>query len=80
MVIQDTGFDLTAWFETDVITGPGAFAVTVNSFDEYPEQIIRKLYRELTTPIALPDDFARQLAGRILFQFCDHWCKTVITK
>ncbi len=52
MVIQDTGFDLTAWFESDVITGPGAFAVTANTFDEYPEQIIRKLYRELTTPIS----------------------------
>ena len=55
LVIEDTGFGLTEWFEGNVITGPGAFAVTANSFDEYPEQIIRKLYRELTTPIsALP--------------------------
>jgi Ca-activated chloride channel family protein len=53
MVIQDTGFDLTEWFESHVITGPGAFAVTANSFDEYPEQIIRKLYRELTTPLSM---------------------------
>ena len=53
MVIQDTGFDLTEWFESHVITGAGAFAVTANSFDEYPEQIIRKLYRELTTPISM---------------------------
>ena len=53
LVIQDRGFDLTSWFETDVITGPGAFAVTANSFDEYPEQIIRKLFRELTTPISI---------------------------
>jgi Ca-activated chloride channel family protein len=53
MVIQDTGFDLTEWFESHVITGPGAFAVTANSFDEYPEQIIRKLYRELTPPISM---------------------------
>lgn len=52
MVIQDTGFDLTDWFENNVITGPRAFAVTANTFDEYPEQIIRKLYRELTQPIA----------------------------
>jgi Ca-activated chloride channel family protein len=52
LVIQDTGFDLTSWFEANVITGPGAFAVTANTFDEYPEQIIRKLYRELTQPIS----------------------------
>lgn len=52
LVIQDTGFDLTSWFEENVITGAGAFAVTANSFDEYPGQIIRKLYRELTTPIS----------------------------
>lgn len=52
LVIEDTGFDLTGWFETHVITGPGAFAVTANTFDEYPEQIVRKLYRELTQPIS----------------------------
>lgn len=52
LVIQDTGFDLTTWFEGNVITGAGAFAVTANTFEQYPEQIIRKLYRELTQPIA----------------------------
>ncbi|SLN26430.1 DUF1194 domain-containing protein [Pseudooctadecabacter jejudonensis] len=52
LVIEDTGFDLTGWFEENVITGPGAFAVTANGFDEYPDQIIRKLYRELTQSIA----------------------------
>jgi Ca-activated chloride channel family protein len=57
LVIQDTGFDLTEWFESNVITGPSAFAVTANSFDEYPEQIIRKLYRELTTPISVGSIF-----------------------
>lgn len=56
LVIEDTGFGLTDWFEANVITGAGAFAVTANSFDEYPEQIVRKLYRELTQPIAALDD------------------------
>ncbi len=56
LVIEDSGFDLTAWFRANVITGPGAFAVTANSFDEYPAQIVRKLYRELTTPISLVDN------------------------
>ena len=52
MVIEDTGFQLTEWYEANVIFGDAAFAVTANSFDEYPAQIIRKLYRELTQPIA----------------------------
>lgn len=55
LVIEDTGFGLTEWFEENVITGPGAFAVTANTFDEYPEQIVRKLYRELTQPISALD-------------------------
>ena len=52
MVIEDTGFQLTEWYEANVIFGDAAFSVTANSFDEYPAQIIRKLYRELTQPIA----------------------------
>lgn len=52
LVIEDTGFGLTEWYENNVITGEAAFAVTANSFDEYPAQIIRKLYRELIQPIA----------------------------
>ena len=52
MVIEDTGFPLTEWFEDNVITGEASFAVTANSFEEYPRQIIRKLYRELTQPVA----------------------------
>jgi len=59
MVIEDDSFDLSGWYESSVITGPGAFAVTANSFEEYPEQIIRKLYRELTQPIALSDNFSQ---------------------
>ena len=51
LVIEESVPNLTAYFEANVITGPGAFAVTANTFDEYPEQIRRKLYRELTTPI-----------------------------
>lgn len=53
LVIEDTGFPLTEWYEDNVITGPGAFAITANSYAEYPDQIIRKLYRELTEPISM---------------------------
>jgi Ca-activated chloride channel family protein len=59
MVIEDTGFGLTQWYEENVITGEASFAVTANSFDEYPPQIIRKLYRELTQPIAFSDSFSQ---------------------
>ena len=52
LVIEDTGFGLTEWYENNVIIGPGSFAMTANSFDEYPPQIIRKLYRELTQPMS----------------------------
>ncbi len=44
---------LTRYFESDVITGPGAFAVTANGFEEYPREIRRKLLRELTKSIAV---------------------------
>lgn len=43
---------LTEYFENEVIMGPGSFAVTANTFEDYPEQMVRKLYRELTKVIA----------------------------
>lgn len=52
LVIEDTGFALTRWFEENVITGPGAFAITATSYEDYPPQIVRKLFRELTEPIS----------------------------
>lgn len=53
LAIEESSPGLTRYFETDVITGPGAFAVTANTFADYPDQIRRKLYRELTDPLAL---------------------------
>ncbi|WP_342076654.1 DUF1194 domain-containing protein [Yoonia sp. SS1-5] len=52
LVIEESVPGLTAYFESDVITGVDAFAVTANTFKEYPEQITRKLYRELTKAVA----------------------------
>ena len=52
LVIEDSVPGLTTYFETEVITGPGAFAVTANTFDDYPKEIIRKLLRELTKVVA----------------------------
>lgn len=52
LVIEDSVQGLTHYFETDVITGANAFAVTANRFEDYPAQIQRKLYRELTKAVA----------------------------
>ena len=55
LAIEQSVPKLTEYFETQVITGPGAFAVTANSFEDCPEQMVRKLYRELTKVIASAD-------------------------
>lgn len=55
LVIEASIPGLTKYFESDVITGPGAFAVTANTFDDYPEEIARKLLRELTKSLAMVD-------------------------
>lgn len=52
LVIEESSPGLTAYFEEEVITGPGSFAMTANTFDDYPEQIVRKLFRELTKAVA----------------------------
>ena len=52
LVIEESVPGLTSYFESEVITGPGAFAVTANTFDDYPDQIVRKLLRELTKAVA----------------------------
>ena len=52
LVIETSGEDLTGWFWENVITGAGAFVVTANDFDEYPQAIRRKLIRETANPVA----------------------------
>lgn len=52
LVIEESEVGLTDYFRAEVITGPGAFAVTARSFLDYPEQIRRKLLREISRPVA----------------------------
>lgn len=59
LAIETDEADLTAWFFENLIVGEGAFVVTANGFEDYPEQIKRKLQRETT----------RQLSG---LGICDH--------
>ena len=51
IAIETDKTDLTAYFFENVITGPGAFVVTAQGFEDYPEQIKRKLQRETTRQV-----------------------------
>ena len=44
--------DLTTYFWENVIMGEGAFVVTANSFEDYPERMRRKLLRETTDQVS----------------------------
>ncbi len=41
---------LWGWFRSQVIRGPGAFAMAPESFDDYAEAIREKLLREVPAP------------------------------
>lgn len=52
LVIETNDEDLTGWFFENVITGEGAFVMTADGFNDYPEKIRRKLQRETTRQIS----------------------------
>lgn len=52
IAIEQSSPDLTAYFYEHVIRGEGAFVVTANSFEDYPERIRRKLLREVAQQTA----------------------------
>ena len=52
LAIETDETDLTAWFFENLIHGEGAFVVTANGFEDYPEQIKRKLQRETTRQLS----------------------------
>ncbi len=55
LVIRGTDGDLPDYFARNVMTGPNAFVVTAESYDEYAERMRRKLRRETERPMsALP--------------------------
>lgn len=53
LVIEGSEKDLTAYFREQVITGPGAFALSANGYDDYPARIRQKLRRETARPLSL---------------------------
>ena len=52
LVIDTRDEDLANYYRDNIIMGPGAFVVSANSFDDYPERIREKLIRELTKQFA----------------------------
>ena len=55
IVIEGGEDDLTGYFWENVITGEGAFVVSANGFDDYPERIRMKLRRETTMQLSSAD-------------------------
>lgn len=56
LVIEDaTAGDLTGYYYENVIFGPGAFVVTADGYDEYPEKMRKKLLREVTQVVGALD-------------------------
>ncbi len=53
IAIETDETDLTGWFYENLILGEGAFVMTANSFDDYPEQIKRKLQRETARQVSI---------------------------
>lgn len=52
LAIETDDTDLTGWFYENLIHGEGAFVVTADNFEDYPEQIKRKLQRETTRQLS----------------------------
>lgn len=52
LAIETDETDLTAYFFENLIVGEGAFVITANGFEDYPEQIRRKLQRETTKQLS----------------------------
>ena len=52
LAIEESEADLTAYFWENLIIGEGAFVVTANTFEDYPDRIRLKLIREVTAQIS----------------------------
>ena len=50
---QPPGKDPLPYYQSHVIQGPGAFVEVIDSYDDYPAAIRRKLLRELSPSLAM---------------------------
>jgi Ca-activated chloride channel homolog len=63
LAIRDVEFSTDAWFEDHVITGPGAFVVSVDGFGTFAAGIARKLAREIALPALAQGPGMRGVTG-----------------
>lgn len=67
LAILDDSFDLEIYFRKNVIGGPGAFALAVDSYDDFAEAIKLKLIREISEdPIAGTTGSKSRMAGALM--------------
>jgi len=59
LVIRGADPDPVAYYEAEVIAGPGAFVETASSFEDYGRAMRRKLLREIEQPLFLSRDAPR---------------------
>ncbi len=52
LVIEGAEADMTGYYWENVITGPGAFVITANSYADYPDRMRRKLQREVVKQVS----------------------------
>ncbi|WP_371229099.1 DUF1194 domain-containing protein [Roseovarius sp. 2305UL8-3] len=52
LVIEGAEPDMTGYYWENVITGPGAFVITANSYADYPDRMRRKLQREVAKQVS----------------------------
>lgn len=67
LVVLDDNDDLEHYFQDNVIGGPGAFVMAVESYEDFAHAIEQKLIREITTPVAVlapASDVPSKLASR----------------
>lgn len=64
LAIETTDLGLGDYYRAEVVTGPGAFALTVRSFDALAAALVRKLEREVRPPlVSLRDPAAGSASG-----------------
>jgi len=56
LAIETDATDLTAYFYENLIAGEGAFVLTADGFEDYPEKILRKLQREVLNRLSSMHD------------------------
>lgn len=63
LAIEQSDNGLARYYESNLITGPGAFAIRADGFEDYPDRIKRKLLREITKQLS--DSRGEQETGRL---------------